>query len=66
MLIKVLVLLVLGAIILSLALAGFFLVGDEGKPGRTVAALKVRIGLSVALFVFLLIAGYVGLLDPSQ
>lgn len=66
MLIKVLVLLVLGAIILSLALAGFFLVGDEGKPDRTVAALKLRIGLSVALFVFLLIAGYVGLLQPGQ
>lgn len=65
MLIKALILLVLGAIILSLALAGFFLVGDEGKPGRTVTALKVRIGLSVALFLFLLVAGYIGLLQPA-
>ncbi len=65
MILKVVILLVLGAIILSLALAGFFLVGDEGKPGRTVAALKVRIGLSVALFIFLIIAGYVGLLEPG-
>ncbi|NNF51734.1 MAG: DUF2909 domain-containing protein [Gammaproteobacteria bacterium] len=65
MILKALILLVLGAIILSLALAGFFLVGDEGKPGRTVTALKVRIGLSVALFVFLMVAGYIGLLQPA-
>lgn len=65
MIIKTLVLLFLGAIILSLALAGFFLVGDEGKPGRTVTALKIRIGLSVALFALLIIAGYVGLLQPA-
>ena len=65
MLIKIVILLFLGAIILALALAGFFLVGDEGKPGRTVTALKIRIGLSVALFAFLIIAGYVGLLQPA-
>ncbi len=65
MLIKIVILLFLGAIILALALAGFFLVGDEGKPGRTVTALKIRIGLSVALFALLIIAGYVGLLQPA-
>lgn len=65
MILKALILLILGAIILSLAFAGFFLVGDEGKPGRTVTALKVRIGLSVALFVLLMVAGYIGLLQPA-
>lgn len=65
MLIKIVILLFLGAIILALALAGFFLVGDENNPGRTVTALKVRIGLSIALFLFLIIAGYVGLLEPA-
>ena len=54
---KIVVILLLLAIVASLGSALFFLVTDQGRSKRTVRALTVRIGLSLALFL-LLMAGY--------
>jgi hypothetical protein len=64
MLIKLLILFVLLAILSSLFFGLFTLVKDKGDSTRTVKALTVRIALSVALFVLLLIAFATGLLKP--
>lgn len=66
MLIKVLIILVLLAIIVSLGSGLFYLVKDERDSKRMVRALTVRIVLSVALFVLLLIAWYTGLIQPNE
>lgn len=44
----------------SLLSAGFFLVRDKGKSRNVARALTVRIGLSVALFVMILVAYKMG------
>ena len=54
---KILIILLLVAIVGSLASALFFTVRDPGKSKRTVSALAVRVGLSLTLFM-LLMAGY--------
>jgi uncharacterized BrkB/YihY/UPF0761 family membrane protein len=67
MLIKVLIVIVLFAIVLSLGSGLFHLVKeDEGQSRkRMVTALTVRIALSVALFILLFIAWYAGLITPN-
>lgn len=47
-------------IIASLGSALFYLMKDKGGSNRTVNALTVRIGLSVALFLLLLLAHHLG------
>ena len=47
---KILVVVLLLAIVGSLASALFFLIHDQGKSKRTVNALAVRVGLSLFLF----------------
>lgn len=56
--------LILLGIVGSLASALFFLVKDKHDSKRTVRALTVRVGLSVSLFVLLLAAYYMGLIQP--
>ena len=48
----------------SLASGLFFLIRDSGNTKRTVKALTVRIGISLSLFIFLLIAFKLGLIKP--
>jgi len=64
MLFKGLVLALLALIFLSLTSALGFLVRDRGRGERTVRALTVRIGLSVALFALLLLGFATGLIEP--
>ena len=64
MLIKSLIVLVLIAILASLFSGMFFLVKDSGQSKRTVTALTVRIVLSVALFILLIVAFASGLIQP--
>lgn len=64
MLIKILIVVVLLAIILSLFSGLFHLVKEEGESKRMVNALTVRIALSVALFILLFIAWRMGLITP--
>lgn len=63
---KLSVLLVLLGIIGSLGSALFYLARDENDSKRTVRALTVRVSLSVALFILLLLAYAAGLIQPNQ
>jgi hypothetical protein len=54
------------AILAALGAALVFLVRDRGTTSRTVNALTVRIGLSVALFVFILFSYWMGWIEPRS
>jgi len=58
MIFKIVIVLVLFVIVASLFSALYFLAKDKDAGVRTAKALTVRIGFSVALFVFLLIGYY--------
>jgi cytochrome bd-type quinol oxidase subunit 2 len=62
--IKLLIVVVLVAIVLSLGSGLFHLVKDDGQSKRMVNALTVRIALSVLLFVLLFVAWKNGLIVP--
>jgi len=66
---KIVFLLALVAIVVALALAGRAMLQDgrDGQPksNRMVQALALRVGLSVALFVFILIAYKMGWIQPT-
>ena len=62
--IKLLVILVLAAIVVSLGVALYQLASGRGNSGNMLRSLTVRIGLSVALFVLLMIAWRLGLISP--
>jgi len=62
--VKALIVLVLLIIVGSLGTALIYLVKDRTRSPRTVKALTVRIGLSIGLFVLLLLAYRFGLLHP--
>lgn len=49
----------------SLASALIFLMRDKGKSNRTVQSLALRVGLSIALFIFILVAHYLGWIQPT-
>lgn len=61
---KILIVLVLLIIVGSLGSALYFLLKDRARSPRTVQALTVRIGLSIGLFMLLLIAFGTGLIKP--
>jgi succinate dehydrogenase/fumarate reductase cytochrome b subunit len=63
-LIKILIVIVLIAIILSLGSGLFHLVNDKGDSKKMVRALTIRVGLSVALFILLFIAWQQGIIEP--
>ncbi len=52
---------VLLMIVASLGSAMFFMMHDRGNSKRMVKALAIRVGLSVALFAFLMLGYYFGL-----
>jgi hypothetical protein len=52
-------------IIGSLGSALFYLMRDKGKSDRTVKALTMRVGFSIALFVLILIAHWLGYIQPT-
>lgn len=61
---KAIVLILLAAIVISLVVGLFFLIrGDKGSP-RMLTALKIRVGLSIVLVVFLVLAFSLGLIEP--
>lgn len=64
MIFKAAVLVVLLAILVSLGSGLFYLVQDKGRSNRTVKALTVRIALSIALFILLMLAYAAGLITP--
>ena len=64
MIVKAVIILALLIILLCLGSALFNLVKERGGGERTARALTARIALSIALFVFLLIAFSTGILKP--
>jgi hypothetical protein len=62
--IKILIVLVLVAIVGSLGSALFHLSSKKGDPDKMARALTVRVGLSLVLFILLMIAWYNGLITP--
>jgi len=66
MLFKIVVVFALLVIIASLFSALYFLAKDKDGGARTVKALTLRIGLSIALFALLLLGYYFGLIGPGQ
>lgn len=61
---KVILVLLLLAIVASLFSGLFFLMKDDSSKRRTLTALKVRVGLSIALLIFLALAFWQGWLRP--
>lgn len=62
--IKLLVILVLAAIVLSLGVALYHLATGRGDSGNLLRSLTVRVVLSVALFILLMVAWRMGLISP--
>jgi hypothetical protein len=67
MLVKILILMALAMILISLfsALAMFFNHDDANKRKRIVQTLTIRVGLSIGLFVVLLLSIYLGLIPAK-
>lgn len=63
---KTIIFIVMLVILVSLASGLIFLVRDAGKSKRTVKALSWRIGLSLALFIFLFLAFSLGWIQPHS
>jgi hypothetical protein len=66
MLIKAFIVLVLIGILASLGSGLFYLMRDQGSGERTVRALTLRIGLSFALFLLLMLGYATGLIAPHS
>ena len=62
---KLLVIAILLAILISLGSGLFFLVKDKDDSRRVMRALTVRIALSVILFLLLIAAWFAGLIQPN-
>lgn len=61
---KLFIIIVMLVILLALGSSLFFLVRDKGTTTRTVKALTWRIGLSLALFLFLMLSFSMGWITP--
>ncbi|HWK61111.1 MAG TPA: twin transmembrane helix small protein [Eoetvoesiella sp.] len=62
---RIIVILAFLGILGSLASALVYLMRDQGKSNRTVNALTWRVGLSIALFLFVLFAHYMGWIQST-
>ena len=62
---RILVLLAFLGIVASLVSAGVYLMKDRGETNRMVNALTVRIGLSILLFLFVLLAWRLGWIQAT-
>ena len=65
-LIRLVVIGALVAIVVSLGSALFYLTRPSGDSRKMVRALTVRVGLSLALFILLMVAWYAGLISPHD
>jgi hypothetical protein len=64
MLIKIVLVLLLIAIVTALVFGGVYLVKDPSTSRRTVKALSWRVGLQVALILLLILAFFMGWIQP--
>jgi hypothetical protein len=63
---KILVLAVLAGIVVSLGKAMFHLSSGPDQSAQTAKALTIRISLSIALFVLLMLGWYLGKISPHS
>ena len=61
---KVVIVTILLGIVASLGMAMFYMIKDGGAGTRTARALTLRIGVSIGLFVLLLVLGATGVIAP--
>ena len=61
---KILIILFLASIVFALGSGLYFLMQDKGQGERTVKALTWRIGISLFLFILLMIGAATGLIEP--
>ena len=64
--VKFIVMILLLFVMVSLFSGLFFLVKDKGQTRRTVNALTLRIGLSIAIIVVIIIAAATGLIELNE
>ncbi len=62
---KIIVAIAFILIIASLGSALLFMMKDKGKSNRTVKALALRVGFSIALFILILVANQLGWIQPT-
>jgi len=62
---KIIVLSILAGIVFMLFSAMRYMMTDKGKGTRTVKALSLRIGISVALFAVLIVLMLLGYIKPN-
>lgn len=66
MLVKIIILALILAMLVSLFSGLYFLVKDQGRGTRTLKALTWRVSIWVVLLAFMLLAIYAGWLKPSN
>ena len=64
--VKLIVIVLLIAAVMSLARALMSLVRNEGKSGKTMRALAWRVGFSAMVFVFILVSMMMGWIQPHD
>ena len=62
---RLLIALVFALILISLGSALFYLMRDKGASNKTVRALALRVGFSIALFLFLIAAHQLGWIEST-
>lgn len=62
---RILIAIAFALILISLGSALFYLMRDKGASNNTVRALGLRVGFSVALFLFLIIAHQLGWIETT-
>lgn len=62
--VKIIIVLLFLGILISLGRALFFLVKDTGETKKTVKSLTWRIGISIGLFILLILGVASGLIQP--
>jgi hypothetical protein len=63
--VKIVIVIAFLLIIGSLASALFFMMRDKGRTRNTVRALGMRVGFSIALFIFILISHQMGWIQAT-
>lgn len=62
--VKIIIAILLGLIVLSLAASMFSMIKDRENSNRTVSLLTIRIALSIVTFIFIAISFYMGWIQP--
>jgi hypothetical protein len=64
LIVKIIIAVLLGLIVLSLAASMFSMIKDRENSNRTVSLLTIRIALSIITFIFIAISFYMGWIQP--